>query len=37
MEKKKKSGASEWIDPDDAPEITEEMLTTEQTGTTATS
>ncbi len=26
MEKKKKSGASEWIDPDDAPEITEEML-----------
>jgi uncharacterized protein (DUF4415 family) len=26
MEKKKKSGASEWIDPDDAREITEEML-----------
>jgi uncharacterized protein (DUF4415 family) len=26
MEKRKKSGASEWIDPDDAPEITEEML-----------
>ena len=24
--KEKKSGASEWIDPDDAPEITEEML-----------
>jgi len=26
MPKKKKSGASAWVDPDDAPELTEEMF-----------
>jgi uncharacterized protein (DUF4415 family) len=26
MRRKKESGASEWVDPDDAPEITAEMM-----------